>query len=676
MKTSDSTPSLSWWAGAVAVLGLATGVRLSAPGTHFHAGRLVPVDADAAMHTRRALAWIEQFPWPPLHDPFLGFPEGAIFPWSPGWDAALGLFAWILGGGGTSGLGFQVGLALFPLVVGVLTVAVVLRGARRLFGERAAVVAGLVVALAPQHVAATQWGRPDHSGAEGLFLAGLLLALATERPCRRRVALWTAGACLVWVGGFLYAVLAAAALTLSQLPRPTETGRIGLTGIALGAVLAMPIAAATGLQAGGPLDYARLSLFHPLAVVGAAAGGAWLLAWRSGAAPKRQVGIGVVLLAGAVLLASAARTGLEDWLTRGDPWLATVTEMQPMWEGGLLVGGMRSIRLLGLGVVLLPFCWIHLARTERDSPTRVLLWGTAGCLALVVIQNRFGWTLAPLMGVVIGASLARLTRLAPVLAVALFLRSPAEAHAAWMAPKARENRSPWVFDAYRWLATTDPVDATHPEWGVLGTWRHGHWINVLGERPSAIGHFGTYAGGIPRYHATQAMWEGTVEDLLGQMDAGRYRYVLVSADELDDVPGPLGRLLFGGSAGGELPAVPGLNPVYASPDPDGMVSKELPGVWVYERVPGARLEGTALPGGRVEFLLPVFWMNQWRSWRTETRADASGQWTLQIPLWTGDTGGVQSRETAFVKVEGAEPMGIEISQAAVRQGLSVAVPAP
>ncbi len=662
--------------GAAGVLGLATAVRLSAPGSHFHDGHLVPVDADAAMHTRRALAWVEGFPWPPLHDPFLGFPEGAPFPWSPGWDAALALFAWILGGFGTEGLGFQVGLALFPLVIGVLTVATVLWGTRRVFGERAALAAGLLTALAPQHVAATQWGRPDHSGAEGLFLAGLLLALAAKRPCRRRVALWTAGACLVWVGGFLYAVLAAAALTLTQLPRPTDAGRTGLTGIALGAVLAMPVATATGLQAGEPLDYARLSLFHPLAVVGATAGGGWLLSWRSGTDWKRQAGIGLVLLVGAMALANAARTGLDDWLTRGDPWLATVTEMQPMWEGGVREGGLRSLRLLGFGVVLLPVCGFHLARTAPSPPTRLLLWGTAGCLALVMVQNRFGWTLAPMMGVVIGASLARITPWAPLCAVALFLRSPAEAHAAWWAPKARENRSPWVFDAYRWLATTDPVDETAPEWGVLGTWRHGHWINVLGERPSAIGHFGTYAGGIPRYRATEAMWSGTVENLLDLLDEGRYRFLLVSADELDDVPGPLGRLLFGGSAGGGLPAVPGLKPVYASPDPDGMVSTELPGVWVYERVPGANLQGSAPPGARVEFLLPISWMGQWRSWRAEVLADGTGRWTLQVPLWTRDTDQIQSRERAFLKIEGAEPLELEISEASVRQGLSVTVPSP
>ena len=78
----------------------------------------------------------------------------------------------------------------------------------------------------------------------------------------------------------------------------------------------------------------------------------------------------------------------------------------------------------------------------------------------------------------------------------------------------------------------------------------------------------------------------------------------------------------------------------------------------------------------MEFLLPVFWMNQWRPWRAETGADASGRWTLQVPLWTGDTGQVQSQERAFVKVEGAEPVEIELSEAAVRQGLSVAVPAP
>ena len=117
---------------ALAVLALAATVRLSTPAAHFRDGRLVPVDGDAAYHVRRAASFFDGgLPLPSVFDPFLAFPQGATVPWAPGWDAALALFAWLCGGLSHETVGYQVGLALFPLVVGVATVAVTMELGRR-----------------------------------------------------------------------------------------------------------------------------------------------------------------------------------------------------------------------------------------------------------------------------------------------------------------------------------------------------------------------------------------------------------------------------------------------------------------------------------------------------------------------------------------------------------------
>ena len=664
------------------ILTLAAGVRLANPPEHFRDGRLIPADADSAMHVRRAYAWATEAPWPSVVDPFLGFPDGAALHWSPGWSAALGAFGWLVSFGRPGTTAFDVGVAIFPLLVGVITVGLAMRLADRLWGTRAGLIAGLVAALVPQHVAATQFARPDHNAAEAFFLVALAAEASRGRPRTWAIGLLVAGVCLAWVGGFAYAAIAAMALLIAALISPGERPleRAGVRGLLLGAALLAPIAVKNGFDAGQPFNYAFLSAFQPAWVAAVAAGSAWILgvvhrpAWRK----RLLIGGGLVLAAAAVVVGPVAVDGVRQWLVRENPWLATVQEMNPIlkgpfwepssWSVGWLVLG-RAYPFLPLGIG-----WLGWLAWRRRREGRVALAASTAALFCALIawilthlQVRFGWTLAPLIGVVVGGVLARVPY-GLALALLLFVGDRPTLEASYLNPKTRQNRTPWTFDAYHWLRdASPPVTAEAPEWGVLGRWWHGHWITVVGDRPQYIGHFGNYAGGIERYHETQAMLDGDADALTALMDRERLRYLLVEATELLPLDGPLRRLQYAGGAGGGHPANGGLRAAFASrPDP-GLKSAVLPGAWIYERVPGAVVQGRGEPGEAVTVSLPVFYTGEWHLWQARAVVGADGAWAARVPYWTRADGDVPTGESITVAI-GERSFGFQLPEAAVREG--------
>jgi hypothetical protein len=669
---------------AVLVLALAAMTRFSAAPLHFRDGRLIPADADSAMHLRRAILWVEQAPWPPVRDPFLAFPDGAPMPWSPGWSAALGAFGALLSGGDTGSPLFHLGVALWPLLVGVATVAVAMGAAGRLWGARAGLTAGVCAALTPQLVAATQFARLDHNGAEAFFLVAFAAEASRTRPRRWAVALLTAGACLGWVGGFVYVTIGAFALMVAALMDPGQRPfeRAGIGGLLAGAALLAPVAALNGVDAGAPFSYATLSAFHPVFIAAITGGSAWLLAVVHRPALRRRLLVAgaVAGTVGAVAVGPVVADGVRQWLVKENPWLATIQEMNPILKGPAWQPASWAIaaRVLGWAYPFAPLLGLWLAWREWRARGRgaagvaaVLICAWA-CWALTHLQVRFGWTLAPLLGVLVGGALSTVP-LAPALALLLFAQPPAVLEAAWLNPRTRQNRVPWNFQVYQWLREgTPPVDRDRPEYGVLSTWDHGHWITAIGERPQYMGHFGNYAGGLDRYLFTEGMLAGEPAALLAAMDADRLQYLVVDAEELMASDGPLRQLMVAGSAGARNPAVPGLRAAFASlPDP-GVPYEGVPGAWVYERVAGAVVSGRGAPGEAVELTLPLFYSGAWRAWRYQGEVDADGRWRARLPYWTGDQGWVPTGERYEAHV-GERAFSFPLPEDAVRAGAEVAL---
>lgn len=659
--------------GAVAAI-----ARLSTPSAHFVDGRLIPVDADSAYHLRRALSFFEApVGLPSVWDPFLGFPQGATVPWSPGWDAWIALVGWVASGFTAQGLGFQIGLASAALLAAVGTTLLAGTIGKRLYGPWAGLLAAGFIALVPQHVAATQLGNLDHNAIEGLVLLALAGEATRERLRPGWIGALLAAACLGWVGGLMYAALGMAAVCAAGIHLKSWRG---VAGMALGTGILAPFAIALGVAGGEPFSYAYLSGFHPAMLAGVTAGGAWLTALAL--LPKHRlvlgVGGGIALVAAGAVLAPFVWTGLTDWLLTEDPWLDTIPEMQPLFADLSWARLNQAGVMLSWAVFALPVAWALRVRTaacERRWLELPLLGCALGAAALTLVQNRFGWTLAPLMGVVLAGSIARLgpKGLLP-LALALGLHTPAELTAAWVAPKSYQFRRVWAFEAYHWMRDhTPPVSATAPEYGVAGNWDHGHWLSVIAERPEHIGQFGTYAGGQERFHETQTMYQGTEADLVAMMERDQLRYLVFGSKELREVDGPLQVLLHAGSADGPLPHATQLRAAFATETEHPWYPELVsPGAWVYERVQGVLLTGQAAPGTPVGFLIELQWLGQVRPWRARTVADDQGDWSLRVPYWTGDSGAVPTAPTAMLRV-GTDTHPLTLTEVAVRQGQRVVI---
>lgn len=669
-----------WRPGLVAVLCVAALTRLSRPGSHFHEGRLVPRDADSAYHLRRALSFFEHPPWPSVHDPFLGFPEGATVPWAPGWDAYLALLGWVFGGFSPDGVGFDVGVAVGGLLVALVTCALAANLGRQLFGVWPGLAAGLFLALNPMHVGATAFACLDHNPAEGLFLLGLTAEASRRTPRWWVLGVLIAGACLAWVGGLLYAALGMGAVCAVGLLRQ-ETPWASIGGMAFGVGLLTPPAVAMGVAGGTPFTYAYLSGFHPALLGVLTVGAAWLFALKASPSARRPLlALGALVGVGlAVALGPSVWTGLTEWLLTEDVWLATVQEMQPFLSNGVtsLRTWQRMVLVLSWLAPLTPLllgglAWSAWRRRQVDVVPLVLV--TSGTTVLLLLQVRFGWTLAPLLGVVAAGALSRLP-IRPVWVLGLILLAnlhpPEQLRAAWVHPKSRQSERPHRFEAYHWIRdNTPPVDPVAPEYGVLSGWDHGHWLSGVSQRPEHIGHFGTYAGGVERYVATQAMFDGDESDLVDRMDANRLRYLVLEAQEVEGTP--MSALMFGGDR-----VVTRLRAVFAS-SLNGRLS--APGAWVYERVAGATLAGRGEPGQTVTVEVMLQVAGHKSPWRFQSPVARDGSWFVRVPYWNGDAGSVATAPRTVVYLDGQPIGGLVISEEDVRGGahydLSVAPPAP
>ncbi len=686
---------------AVVVMLLAIAARLSRAFAVFQEEEIVPLDGDSVRHLFRMQAAARDGLSVPSFDPWVNWPHGAFEPWAPGFDVVGALLMLPFGADTSAG---KLAACLFPVLLGLGVVALTAKAAQRLdLAPVPAWSAALVVALAPQLVVSSFFGRTDHHVWEACTLLGLTVWMLS--PQRSELA----GAALVFLamwgfdGAPLYVALITVALAIGVLvnPAPRLWGS-GALALGMGSVLSALSYLPTLLQHHAWWTFKRPSLLQPALVAFAALGLVWvvLACQRVGAELRRRV-LALLAVGAALVLAIAALpplrhqvlAGLEEWLAKSDPWLASVAEFEPMLAAPH--GFSRLQQSFGLWVwaapVLFPLGLVLLvrARGAKGVQWAVLAVGTA---ALALLQMRFGRVTIPFVALTCVAALVEAPRswkspraglLVPALCLAAVLLD-ARARA-FLVPREPEGVSP-IVELSLALRRLEPV---HAGKGVLANWEHGHFIEALGQHPVLVNGFGSYSSA-EGYELSRTYWSGSVEAMDAMFTArqlgwwidgaqnflGRRlgeRALFVEREGKPVLEGktvrewPLAASLFGGSGDSNrrVPHLAHFWPRAASTSATVDIGIKLPDLWLFERVEGAVVEGVASPQSVVSAALVLGERLPYTAW---TQADAQGHYELRLPIPNGVTGpGLSTSAQWTLTVDGvASPLAV--SEDEIRSG--------
>lgn len=150
-------------------------------------------EVDAYAHMRLVDNTLAHFPERTPFDPYTYYPEGAPVYYPPLFTLFLSGTVWLFSFGSPTPVSTDVIGALFPAVLGALTVIPVFFLGRALFNRWAGVIAALLVAILPGEILGrTMLGFTDHHVIEILFptiaMLFLVLALKSARQIRWKLA--------------------------------------------------------------------------------------------------------------------------------------------------------------------------------------------------------------------------------------------------------------------------------------------------------------------------------------------------------------------------------------------------------------------------------------------------------------------------------------------------------
>jgi asparagine N-glycosylation enzyme membrane subunit Stt3 len=399
--------------------------------------------------------------------------------------------------------------------------------------------------------------------------------------------------------------------------------------------------------------------------------------------------------ASVMLLWPAGRAALLEGsgFVASEGFVALIDESQ-----GLGVLGPRFVLpFLSFAVLLVPaLLWWGVR--QGDAGLRALSAVLAITTVLALQQVRFGILLALPLAAVGGIAGARLTSwgrghghgllaTAGVLATAAGLLLPSVPFVTgW--PAGLAVRAP-VWQALAWLRdhADSPGDAwradARPAWSVMAPWGFGHEVLVLGRQANVASPFiapGETEGLADALRFFSATSPQEAESVLEAHDvrwvlttpiplATLARYARVLGRDPVDAEGTAATALHDrhGSAVADAPqAWDGLRLVFTA---DGGGAK------LFERVPGARLEGTgATPGSQVMLRVDLDVAGSGWRWFAGARADDAGRFAIRVPYATEGAGPGNARVLgAAVRVNG-RALPVSVSEQAVRAGAVIPLP--
>lgn len=474
-----------------------------------------------------------------------------------------------------------------------------------------------------------------------------------------------------------------------------------------------------------PLVLAAAALW----LTGLAALWRWTGVPRSAATRLASAGaLGAVL---ALLFAAGApelRGGLADmwaWLARREEFQFVVAESEPLLtseRGARMAGRLLTPLVWTSPALLAALVWLSRRRGPWPAGAVVAGWCAAFCVAALA-QRRFVASLAAPFALAVAAcavpaagelrrrfagrraagALATAACTAAILALAMpvadfyvhpignLLRT-ARGEPAAIRGWQRTQRG--LVPVARWLALHSPPTSgwldpgAQPEYGILAAWGDGHLLRWIARRPVVQDNFGDDVG-VDNFARAERYFASTSESEALAILAGlRVRYVLVRGSgsghgggyapeslfaRLHRLKGTSGSLAAGPEGGTvRVAALAHHRLLLDAAARDARAGESRPAYKLYEVVAGARVSGRAAPGALVMLRLPVHAGSAGRFvYRSETRADADGRYSLALPY--ANEGAVSDLRPAphYDLQSGNARATLAVDEAAVRDGLPI-----
>jgi len=591
-------------------------------------------------------------------------------------------------------------VSLLPVLLGVAAVWMVVLLAREVLPAGASPYAplacGAVMAMLPQAVATSRFGRVDHHIFEVLCMGFLGLWVLRSIGGVRGIR-WEAAGALVLFGGLatfagsvLYAGIAAGLLLLLRIQRPTRqpepvigSGAPAFAIAAAGSLLLYgePVSASFSYVFPSYLQPALL-LLAALVLWGAARGG------LSGGSAASVLGLSCLFVFESPRQEFVA--GFRGWLGREDPWLAAIAEFQPLLLAGPFSASSWEVvgRYFGLFGLLGPLLLVAgvwtVARTAPRKATAFACW-TLVLVALALLQNRFGRIASINLALCAGMVAHRITQglgdrrstAAMFLVVGVLgLGSPA-IRTQFVSPAARPLAA--IEEAALFLRDAAPSTGhEEADAGVAAPWDFGHFLLWLGHRPVVSTGFGTYLDPIGFMETRDVQLGNEAQALAwlkrrqlgylvagaatfsGRVDGGSAGALLLPNSEGLAIVNPrftqafpMAVSLVGGSGFPTVgtPHFEELRPVFASSALVPRAAVPMPSLWVYQRVRPSVLEGFGQPGERVFARIDLDVRGRPWPWAAVTVVKQDGTWSLNVPLELGSlSGGIRTPEAFSVSV--------------------------
>lgn len=537
------------------------------------------LEADNYEHLRKVTVVLNNFPWFPSYDYYMGYPVGTANITNPFFDLVLAFIVRTL-------LVFYDGLyaveklvAVLPPFIGMLAVFPFFLWVRESFGSRRALIAALVLVLMPAHIYTTMIGRPDNELAEPLAAAVLfyLYALSLRKlsagsglraylvPALTGLAafvsiLFWRGAVLWWavIGGHTFLMMV---FSGKELWRGFWKNGAVIFGAAALSAFVYCLVDPFNVKPG--FNFNTVSWFHLIVAVLMCAG-LWATALFLKEREKgRSFGISLIYGAGLmaaslivlVIIAPGFFRGIFEGtqvVGGGNVWTKTIAQYRPLLTDDAGRFSLSSpLRASTAFLFLAPFVLIVLSlpgRLRNSGPAYSFFVLSGWALLLLSLvngryENVFTLTVAACGGVFLasiynlvkgrlGAIAGALAGGAMAIATAVILLYPS-------APFYRglTMSQPFLIkgdleDTLYWMKSATPATShflepwKKPEYGVMARWEFGGWIEYMAQRPSVATVYGMETHGLTE--SAEFFLATDEKEFLDIIDKNKVRYFILS----------------------------------------------------------------------------------------------------------------------------------------------------